>query len=137
MHIRLMGCKPKPIKIHMSRKLRRSQTAAEAKAWRILRNRQVLGLKFRRQHVVDGFIVDFYCASENLVIELDGSVHDNPIAAEYDHFRSKHLATKGLSTLRVRNEDVCLTTITRRIESFLTQSAKKTPSPQGGEGARG
>jgi hypothetical protein len=54
-----------------SRRFRRSPTESENKAWSILRDRQVLGLKFRRQHVIDGFIVDFYCAEKRLILETE------------------------------------------------------------------
>jgi len=60
----------------LARALRHRPTPAERHAWTLLRNRGILGLKFRRQHVLHGFIVDFYCASERVVIELEGSPHD-------------------------------------------------------------
>src|SRR5881392_1368473 len=60
-----------------ARELRHNPTPAERHAWTLLRNRGILGLKFRRQHVLHGFIVDFYCPSERIVIELEGGVHDN------------------------------------------------------------
>ena len=57
-----------------ARQLRRQSTPAERHAWTLLRNRGVLGLKFRRQHVLHGFIVDFCCLAKHIVIELDGNV---------------------------------------------------------------
>src|SRR5881628_1512953 len=67
-----------------ARELRHNPTPAERHAWTLLRNRGILGLKFRRQHVLHGFIVDFYCASERVVIELEGSVHDGAARQSYD-----------------------------------------------------
>jgi very-short-patch-repair endonuclease len=75
-------------------------------AWTLLRNRGVLGLKFRRQHVLHGFIVDFYCASERVVIELEGSVHDGAARRSYDRARGAFLAAAGYRIIRVRNKDV-------------------------------
>ena len=67
-----------------ARALRHNATPAERHAWTLLRNRGILGLKFRRQHVLHGFIVDFYCPSERIVIELEGGVHDNEAQRGYD-----------------------------------------------------
>ena len=59
-------------------------TIAEKHAWYLLRDRRTLGLKFRRQVPIDDFIVDFYCASEGIVIELEGDVHDGATPQTYD-----------------------------------------------------
>jgi very-short-patch-repair endonuclease len=59
-------------KLRRAQELRRRATAAEERAWRVLRNRRLHGLKFRRQHVIGGFVVDFYCAARRLVLEIDG-----------------------------------------------------------------
>ena len=61
-----------------ARQLRKQRTPAERYAWSLLRNRRMLGLKFRRQQVVHGFIVDFYCIAERIILELEGDVHDSP-----------------------------------------------------------
>jgi very-short-patch-repair endonuclease len=112
--------KPKPVKVHLSRRFRHNPTEAEKKAWNLLRNRQILGLKFRRQRVIDGFIVDFYCAEERLILEIDGAVHDDAIARDYDQVRSSHFASKGLNVLRIRNEDVTVSHLVGMIESHLS-----------------
>jgi len=62
----------KEIKKRFARSLRKNQTPAEMKVWKLLRNRRFLGLKFRRQHVVEGFVVDFYCPECKIAIEIDG-----------------------------------------------------------------
>ena len=81
-------------------------TPAERHAWTLLRNRGILGLKFRRQHVLHGFIVDFYCPSERIVIELEGGVHDNEAQRGYDQARTGFLEGAGYRVIRVRNRDV-------------------------------
>ena len=86
--------------------LRHSPTPAERHAWTLLRNRGILGLKFRRQHVLHGFIVDFFCPSERIVIELDGDVHDAEAQRDYDRARSALLGAAGYRVIRVRNRDV-------------------------------
>jgi len=86
--------------------LRHNPTPAERHAWTLLRNRGILGLKFRRQHVLHGFIVDFYCPSERIVIELEGDVHDAEAQRDYDQARAGFLEAAGYRVIRVRNRDV-------------------------------
>src|SRR6266542_2889001 len=87
------------------RALRHNPTPAERHAWTLLRNRGILGLKFRRQHVLHGFIVDFYCPSERIVIELEGNVHDTEAQRGYDQARTGFLEGAGHRVIRVRNRD--------------------------------
>ncbi len=89
-----------------ARELRDNPTPAERHAWTLLRNRRILSLKFRRQHVLHGFIVDFYCSSERIVIELEGRVHDNQAQRGYDQARAGFLEAAGYRVIRVRNRDV-------------------------------
>ena len=74
-------------KLAISRQLRQHPTPAERHAWSLLRNRGILDLKFRRQHILHGFIVDFYCAELTLVLELDGAPHLDPARAAHDAAR--------------------------------------------------
>jgi len=90
----------------LARALRHRPTPAERHAWTLLRNRGILGLKFRRQHVLHGFIVDFYCASERMVIELEGSPHDGAAQQIYDRARAALLTAAGYRVIRIRNKDV-------------------------------
>src|SRR5689334_13022020 len=90
----------------LARALRRRPTPAERHAWTLLRNRGILGLKFRRQHVLHGFIVDFYSASERVVIELEGGVHDGPAHRTHDRARGEFLAAAGYRVIRIHNKDV-------------------------------
>jgi very-short-patch-repair endonuclease len=86
--------------------LRKNLTPAEAKLWTLLKGKQLKGRKFRRQHSVANYILDFYCPSEKLAIELDGEVHNNPQAAEYDRERDIFLAHTGIKVLRFENKVV-------------------------------
>ena len=69
-----------------------------------LRTNQLGGWHFRRQQVIDGYIVDFYCHQAGLVVELDGPIHEGQM--EYDDERDQVLATRGLRILRIKNEEV-------------------------------
>ncbi|MDX2045467.1 MAG: endonuclease domain-containing protein [Chitinophagaceae bacterium] len=89
-----------------SRELRKGATEAEKKLWDKLRNRKLVGLKFRRQHPLDKFIADFYCHEKRLVIEIDGEVHDNLRAKENDTGRTYDLKELGITVIRFRNEEV-------------------------------
>ena len=88
----------------LSQALRRQQTPPEKKLWRELRSRQLSGLKFRRQHSVGRFIVDFYCREIRLVIEIDGKVHEKQ--RDYDALRDFLIEAKGFTVIRVSNEEV-------------------------------
>ena len=93
-------------KLQLARRFRRAPTAVEAAAWQILRDHALCGLKFRRQQVIAGFIVDFYCPSQRLVLELDGSAHDDPTQSEHDRARTEFLRQLSIRVLRVPNHDV-------------------------------
>jgi len=88
------------------RELRKESTEAEKLLWAELRNRKLNGLKFRRQHPLDKFSVDFYCNEKKLVVELDGNIHDKAINKEYDEARTAMLSGLNVVVLRFKNEDV-------------------------------
>lgn len=90
-------------KLQRARELRREMTPAEKILWQELRANK-LGVHFRRQQVIAGFIVDFYCHKAALVIEVDGDVHD--LQQEEDARREKVLSEMGLRIVRFRNEEV-------------------------------
>ena len=81
-------------------------TATEVLLWERLRDRRLAGLKFRRQHAIGRFVVDFYCHELRLVVEIDGTVHDGPERKVLDAQRQEELESLGLRFLRVRTEDV-------------------------------
>ena len=93
-------------KLTLARAFRQAPTTAEAAAWQLLRNRGLFGMKFRRQQVIAGFIVDFYCASARLALELDGGIHDDPDQRAYDAARRDALASHAVRVLRLDNRDV-------------------------------
>ena len=91
---------------YFRRKLRSSLTPAEATLWKHLSRKQLDGKKFRQQHSVSDYVLDFYCPSEKLAIELDGSSHNSAMAAEYDHERTLFLEQFGIRVLRFENRTV-------------------------------
>ena len=95
-----------PILKPYSRTLRSNMTDAEQLLWSKLRRKQILGVQFNRQKPVAGFIVDFYCAAANLVIELDGSQHAEPEQHIKDKDRNQKLKALGLEVLRFNNHQV-------------------------------
>ena len=88
------------------RALRRDQTDAEGVLWRDLRGRRLAGFKFRRQHPLGPFILDFYCPERKLAIELDGGQHFEPARRAYDSRRSEFLTARGITVLRFRCDRV-------------------------------
>ncbi|MCE2719253.1 MAG: endonuclease domain-containing protein [Dolichospermum sp.] len=94
--------------------MRTEATLAEKQLWQRLKNKQLLGFKFRRQQVIDRFIVDFYCHEVKLVIEVDGEIH-NYTQVE-DAIREEFLESLGLRVVRFKNEDVLF-----RIEGVLEE----------------
>jgi len=90
-------------KLHRSRELRQDMTPAEKILWQELRANK-LGVHFRRQQIIAGFIVDFYWRKAGLVVEVDGDIHD--LQQEEDARREKVLIEMGLRIVRFRNEEV-------------------------------
>lgn len=88
------------------RELRQELTAAEKVLWTELRDRKLNGLKFRRQHPIDKFVLDFYCHDRKLAIEVDGSIHDLKVNTGYDEARTAMPGGLGIYTLRFRNDKV-------------------------------
>ena len=91
--------------IEEAKRMRKEPTDAEAALWELLRDKK-LGDKFRRQHLIDDFIVDFVCLSKNLVIEVDGGYHNDFTQKEYDQQRTLYLNEKGFKVIRFTNEEV-------------------------------
>ena len=91
---------------HRRRELRRNSTRAEAFLWTVLRKSQLDGKKFRRQHSIGPYIVDFYCPECRVIVELDGAVHAGLLAAERDIRRTQFLKNLGMEILRYENEQV-------------------------------
>ncbi|MCJ8166111.1 DUF559 domain-containing protein [Pontibacter sp. E15-1] len=88
------------------RELRLNLTPAEAELWKHLQGSQLVGRKFRRQHSIGNFILDFYCPSEKIAIELDGEVHQHIAAEQMDMERDEILSQLGIKVLRFENKEV-------------------------------
>ena len=113
----------------LARQMRRNPTAAEAAVWERLRNRRLFGSRFRRQHAIDRFLVDFYCAEARLVVEIDGPVHQ--YSRQEDAIRQELLESRGLRVLRFTNEEVG-----NNIDGVLERiaTALQFPSPRAERG---
>ncbi len=103
----------------LARQMRHAPTPAEEMLWACVRNRQVRGLKFRRQHAIERFVVDFYCAEAELVIEVDGPIHD--YTPDEDAIRQQYLESLGLRVVRFTNDGVLtnLGTVLRELLDLL------------------
>lgn len=93
-----------PTTLQRARDLRTFMSPYERTLWTLLKNRQINGLKFRRQHPIDPYVVDFYCADARLVIELDGDSHQE--RRGYDAQRTAYLTDKGYRVIRFTNEQI-------------------------------
>ena len=104
-----------------ARKLRLSQTSAEAKLWQALRNRRLARWKFRRQHPIDRYVIDFVTLDGNLIVEVDGVTHAEPSELARDTARSDVSEACGFHIVRVSNTDVYdnLEGVLEMIESTL------------------
>ena len=119
-----------------ARSLRKRLTRSERTIWHWLRHRHLGGHKFRRQHPIDGYILDFYCADLKLCIEIDGGIHNYTARVIHDENRTRRLRKRGIEVLRMLNEhiaeqpDGAWSLIVAAVES----RAKVVPSPRRGEG---
>jgi very-short-patch-repair endonuclease len=121
-------------KLADARVMRAMPTAAEAVLWAALRGRR-FGWKFRRQHVIAGYIVDFYCAQLWLAVEVDGAIHRCRRAA--DRERDEHLALLGVRMLRLANTDVLerldvvLLELAHQCQQIAARLGIPSPAPRG------
>jgi very-short-patch-repair endonuclease len=93
-----------PEKLQFAKLLRRTMTRPERLLWNALRRSQLDGLHFRRQQIAGDFVLDFYCDTARLAIELDGSSHD--LSGERDESRDAELARMGIAVVRIANDDL-------------------------------
>ncbi len=117
--------------------LRNNLTPAEAFLWKLLQHSKLEGKKFRRQHSVGFYILDFYCPAEKLAIELDGAHHFTDDGYKYDQERTKYLESLKIRVVRFENKDIfeAADLVLKKIkDSFsTTPSLRDTPPLQGGE----
>jgi very-short-patch-repair endonuclease len=108
----------------LRRQNRNNLTPAEAELWKHLHNSKLDGRKFRRQHSVGNYILDFYCPQEKLGIELDGKVHFTDNAFEADTVRTKYLNSLNIKIIRFENKDVF-----NQLEGVLEEIRQKFTTP--------
>jgi very-short-patch-repair endonuclease len=113
----IVGQKVDDVKVERAKELRRELTDEERILWQRLQANRLGGFHFRRQQVIQGFIVDFYCHAAGLVIEVNGGIHDEQV--EYDRERDRVLEGLDLRIMRVKNEEIRddLSGVLTRIES--------------------
>ena len=112
----------------VAKELRSHLTPAESLLWEKLRSKQLNGLKFRCQHPVGRFILDFYCSSLKLVIEIDGSSHDD--RHDYDQARTEQLELYGYKVIRFTNQQILnnLEEVLQKISAIVEVLAPQPPS---------
>jgi very-short-patch-repair endonuclease len=108
--------KTSAIIVRAARELRQEATDAETRLWDALQSHRLAGLKFRRQHPYERFVLDFFCVEHQLAVELDGGVHAEPTQAARDAERTEFLQSRGIRVLRFKNE-----TVENEIEAVLKQ----------------
>ena len=96
--------------IDRRKELRNNSTDAEKRLWYFLKNKQLNGRKFTRQHSIGKYIVDFYCSKEQLIIELDGDQHNEDDQKKHDEIRTKYLESLNKRVIRFTNMDVLFKT---------------------------
>ena len=127
-------------KTERARQLRRDATRPEQKLWFHLRGGQMNGFSFRRQHPIGPYVLDFYCATANLAVELDGDQHGTKEGLQHDRIRAAFFAKKGIKVLRFWNYDLkdnfdgVLEGIYRNLTP--TRSASRTDLPLSGGGIK-
>jgi very-short-patch-repair endonuclease len=116
----ITGQKVTKEKLQRAKELRREMTPAEKLLWQEVRAKK-LGVRFRRQQIIEGFIVDFYCHKSALVVEVDGDIHD--LQQEEDVRREKALSALGLRIVKVRNDEVVrnLSTVLGKIRELVAK----------------
>jgi len=116
-----MYCRAKPVTLETASLLRKRMTYSESLLWEKLKGKQLLGLRFRRQHPIDMFIVDFYCHKAKLVIEIDGEIHLDQI--EYDDGREAEIEKYNIKIIRFTNDEVNnnIKVVIQKIESVIKE----------------
>ncbi|HEY0348689.1 MAG TPA: endonuclease domain-containing protein [Pyrinomonadaceae bacterium] len=102
--------------VTLARELPKQQTSAEDLLWHLLRDRQLLGFKFRRQHQLGDYVTDFFCREPGLIIECDGEIHDRNEAWHHDQNRDAYMINLGLRMFRISNERILNDTQNVRLE---------------------
>lgn len=119
-----------------ARFLKKVMTNAESILWEQLRNRKLKGFKFRRQHPIASYIIDFYCHESRLVVEVDGAIHKMHDNVQYDQARTVELESRGIKVIRFTNSEV--ETNISGVLNKISESLTSPPAPLlRGEGSIG
>ena len=107
--------------------LRANMTETEKLLWEQLRLKKCEGLKFRRQHPYGKFVLDFYCHSEKLCVEIDGGIHKKKMNADYDELRTSILKENGIDEIRFTNQEVLdnISDVMARIKKWIAEVREK------------
>lgn len=95
-----------PDSLRRARAMRKDMSNAEAKLWSLLRDRRMIRRKFRQQHPIGPWVVDFACPAIRLVVEVDGPSHDKPDQQAWDEMKEEYLQSSGWRVLRIKNANV-------------------------------
>ncbi len=103
--------------------LRNNATGAEQILWHEIKNGKISGYKFRRQHSINYYVVDFYCPALKIAIEVDGGYHNNKEQIDYDKYRQEIIEDLGIKFIRFTNEEVINGTkqVVKKIKKFINQ----------------
>ena len=113
-----------PNMLSKRRELRNSSTSAESTLWEMLKSKQIMGMKFRRQHSIGPYILDFYCPQVRLCIELDGHEHYTPVGDMQDDIRTEYLRHQHrIYTLRFENCDIFNNP--ERVKDFISETIQE------------
>jgi very-short-patch-repair endonuclease len=121
--------------IDVARQLRKRSTIPEKILWERLRRHQLGGFKFKRQHHIGRYVVDFFCSELRLIVELEGGIHEKENQKEYDEVRFEELESLGFKTLRIKNDEVInnIENVIKKILKFRYRpsplSLRDIPSP--------
>jgi very-short-patch-repair endonuclease len=118
----------RPVLKSRRKELRNNSTPAETQLWGMLQHSDLGGYKFRRQHSVGSYILDFYCPAERLAVELDGDSHFTEDAIEYDCVRTEYLNALNIKVIRFLNTDV-YDNLNAVCERILEEIKGTTPQP--------
>jgi very-short-patch-repair endonuclease len=116
-----------PEKMEIAKNLRNNMTHTEQLLWEKLKGKQICGLRFRRQHPINLFIVDFCCHQVRLVIEVDGEIHDHQV--EYNDGRSAEMEKFGVKVIRFGNSEIenAIEKVVFKIQSIVKERLKSPP----------
>ena len=117
----------------LAKEFRKTPTPKENEVWQWIRNRRMFQLKWRRQQPINGYIADFYCAEAHAVLELDGEVHNNAHAQEYDAQRDHSFVSRGIRVFRMKNEDASYENV-KALMKYIREFTSPLSSMERGNG---